>query len=80
MKLPLHTFRELEASLRELSALYAANEDRRREFRDAVIAAKDRARFASRNKRASELKRRIKTEMVEWVLVWLGDPECSGRS
>lgn len=74
MKLPLHTFRELEDSLRELSALYAEHEDRRREYRDAVIAAKDRARFASRNMRASELKRRIKAEMVEWMLVWLGDP------
>jgi len=74
MKVPLHTFRELEDSLGELSAWYAANEERRRECRDVVIQAKDRARFASRNMRASELKRRIKAEMMEWLLVWLGDP------
>ena len=74
MKVRQHTFGELEASLRELGLVYAARAELRRECRDAVIAAKDRARFASRNIKASELKRRIKTEMVEWMLVWLGDP------
>ena len=69
-----HTFAELEASLKELSLAYAAHPESRRECREAVINAKDRARFASRNPRASELKRRIKAEMVEWMLVWLGDP------
>ena len=74
MKVKQHTFAELEASLRELSELYAAHDQLRRACRDAVIEAKDRARFASRNQRASELKRTIKAEMVEWMLVWLGDP------
>ena len=74
MKVKLHTFAELEASLQELAAVYAAHAEQHRECREAVIAAKDRARFASRNMRASELKRRIKAEMVEWMLVWLGDP------
>jgi hypothetical protein len=32
-----------------------------------VIAAKSRARFLSR-------KYPLKAEMVEWMLVWLGDP------
>jgi len=74
VKVKLHTFAELEVSLRELAAVYAAHTERHRECRGAVIAAKDRARFASHNMRASELKRRIKAEMVEWMLVWLGDP------
>ena len=74
MKVAQHTFAELEASLKELSAVYAGSPNLRRECRDTVIAAKDRARFASRIVKASELKRRIKAEMVEWMLVWLGDP------
>ncbi len=36
-----------------------------------MIAAKDRARFAARKPE----KRATKEEMVEWMLVWLGDPE-----
>lgn len=79
MKIGLHRFGELEAALRELAAVYAEDAASRRECRDLVIAAKDRARFASRNERASELKRRIKAEMVEWMLVWLGDPEVFGE-
>jgi hypothetical protein len=74
LKIELHTFSELDASLKALAELYSSQPDRRRECRDLVIKAKERARFASRNRRASELKRRIKAEMVEWMLVWLGDP------
>ncbi len=74
MKIELHTFGPLEAALLELAAVYTAHPERRRECRDAVIAAKDRARFASHNLKATELQRRIKAEMVEWMLVWLGDP------
>jgi hypothetical protein len=69
-----HNFGELESSLVALARVYEDREQLRRECRDLVIEAKDRARFASRNTRASELKRRIKAEMVEWMLVWLGDP------
>ena len=79
VRVPLHNFDELEASLNLLSALYGSREELRRECRDAVIEAKDRARWASRNTRASELKRRIKAEMVEWMLVWLGDPALFGE-
>jgi hypothetical protein len=39
-----------------------------------VIAAKDRARWASRNPRADETARRRKADMREWMLVWLDDP------
>jgi hypothetical protein len=74
LKAPLHTFAELQAWLTEQSCLYASHAELRRACRDTVIAAKDRARFAARNSRASPLKRRIKAEMVEWMLVWLGNP------
>lgn len=69
-----HTLDELESSLRELSEVYAARPDLRRYCREQVIAAKDRARWASRSLHAGEEKRRLKNEMVEWMLVWLGDP------
>jgi hypothetical protein len=65
---------ELESSLRELSRVYEIRPELRRYCRDRVIAAKDRARWAARNVRADESKRRMKAEMVEWMLVWLDDP------
>lgn len=57
-----HTFDELQDSLNRLSVVYAERPDLHRYCRDRVIAAKGRARKA------------LKTEMVEWMLVWLGDP------
>ena len=65
-----HSFDELEQCLRELSRVFGERADLRRYCRDQVIAAKDRARWASKN----ELKRVMKAEMVEWMLVWLDDP------
>jgi hypothetical protein len=62
-----HTLEELDESLRELSLIYLQRPDLRRYCRDQVIAAKDRARYLSRI-------RPLKAEMVEWMLVWLGDP------
>jgi hypothetical protein len=61
----------LEASLKEMAAVYPALP---RETRAVVIAAKDKTRFASRNRKAAAEKRAMKLEMVEWMLVWLGDP------
>ena len=69
-----HTFDELEASLKAFSAVYEAREDLRRFCRETVIRAKDRAKWASRSQRVAEEKRRVKAEMTEWMLVWLGDP------
>jgi hypothetical protein len=69
-----HTLEELESSLRELSEIYAARPDLRRYCRDRVIAAKDRARWIARGARATEDTRRLKTEMADWMLVWLDDP------
>jgi hypothetical protein len=68
------TFAELEASLCALADVYATQPDLRRFCRTQVIRAKDRARLASRNGRVAQEKRAIKAEMVEWMLVWLGDP------
>jgi hypothetical protein len=67
-----HTFEELEASLREILRVYeeaTANGDRERAryCRRQVIAAKDRAKFASK-------KKPEKDEMVEWMMVWLENP------
>ena len=70
----IKTLDELEASLIAMAEMYAANPELRPECRDAVIKAKDRARFASRNTKAAPEKRAAKEEMVEWMLVWLGDP------
>lgn len=65
---------ELETSLREFSRVYEDRIDLRRYCRDQVIAAKDRARWSARSPRVEESKRRMKAEMVEWMLVWLDDP------
>ena len=73
------TFEQLEVSLRELQRVYAESPARRRELREAVIRAKDRARFASRNAKVSAAKRAEKDEMVRWMLVWLDDPAMFGE-
>ena len=70
------SFDELEQSLLEMGRVYAealagGRRDLARYCRRQVIAAKDHARFAARN----PAKRAEKEEMVEWMLVWLGDPE-----
>jgi hypothetical protein len=70
----VHSIEELERSLAEFTKVYETRADLRRYCRDQVIAAKDRARWASLSPRVDEEKRRIKAEMVEWMLVWLGDP------
>lgn len=69
-----HTFHELEDSLREFSQVYESRGDLRRLCRDQVIAAKDRARIVSIRGKVDDETRQRKAEMVEWMLVWLGDP------
>ena len=68
------TLDELETVLRDYQRMYEADPARRRNLRETVIKAKDRARFASRNSKAAGEKRAVKAEMVEWMLVWLADP------
>jgi hypothetical protein len=75
-----HTLEELEQSLVEMLAIYqdamaAGNRDRARYCRRQVIGAKDRARFLARESRTAHDKRARKEEMVEWMLVWLDNPE-----
>jgi hypothetical protein len=75
-----HTFEELEESLRALGRVYAeALEagDRARACycRRQAIGAKDRARFLAANPRTSEEKKAAKTEMAQWMLVWLENPD-----
>jgi len=75
-----HTFEELEASLRELQHVYAeamaaGNRERARYCRRQVIAAKDRARFLSKHPRTAPEKAAQKEEMLQWMLVWLENPE-----
>lgn len=75
-----HTFEELEQTLREMLAVYrdalaAGNRERGRYARRQVIGAKDRARFLARARQTPSGMKARKEEMVEWMLVWLGDPE-----
>jgi len=75
-----HTFEELEQSLRELQHVYAesmstGNRDRARYARRQVIAAKDRARFLAANPRTPPEKQAQKEEMLQWMLVWLENPD-----
>jgi hypothetical protein len=68
-----HSLEELEASLREMLQVYteanaAGDREKARYCRRQVIAAKDRAKFLMKKIPAKE-------EMVEWMLVWLENPE-----
>ena len=64
----------LEGSLLDLQLVYAGQPDQAYACRKLVIQAKDRARFASRNRKVAEPVRVLKEEMVRWMLVWLDDP------
>jgi hypothetical protein len=75
-----HTFEELEQSLGEMLRVYAdakaaGNRERARYCRRQVIGAKDRARFLAGSSRTPAEKQAWKAEMVEWMLVWLENPE-----
>jgi hypothetical protein len=68
-----HTLEELEDSLQEMLRVYqeasaSGDRERARYCRRQVIAAKDRAKFAAK-------KKPEKAEMVEWMMVWLENPE-----
>jgi hypothetical protein len=68
-----HTFEELEESLRAVLEVYRdavakGDRERARYCRRQVIAAKDRAKFLAARKPE-------KSEMAEWMLVWLENPE-----
>ena len=68
-----HSLEELEQSLREMLEVYraavaAGDRERARYCRKQVIAAKDRAK-------SQVSKNPVKAEMVQWMLVWLENPE-----
>ena len=65
------TLAELETSLIAMALAYSEN---RGGCRASVISAKDRCRFATLNQKTAPEKRAVKQEMLEWMLVWLGDP------
>jgi hypothetical protein len=71
---------ELEQSLREMFEVYAAatdagDRDRARYCRRQVIAAKDRAKFQASSPKTPAEKAALKSEMAQWMLVWLENPE-----
>lgn len=75
-----HTFEELEESLREMHRIYAeamvaGNRERARYCRKQVIGAKDRAKFLAHNPGTAAGKKAEKTEMVQWMMVWLENVE-----
>lgn len=75
-----HDFEELEQSLCDMLRVYTdslstGNRDRARYCRRQVIAAKDRAKFLAVTPRSTPEKRTAKEEMVQWMLVWLENPE-----
>ncbi len=72
------TLDELDSSLVAMADAYATKTDLRRACREVVIATKDRTRFAALNPKTEPAKRKVKEEMVERMLVWLGDPAMFG--
>jgi hypothetical protein len=75
-----HTLEELEESLRALGTVYseameAGDRARARYCRRQAIGAKDRAKFLAASPRTSAEKKALKSEMAQWMLVWLENPD-----
>ena len=74
-----HTFEELEESLIKMEQAYreamASNDRARARYcRSQVIQAKDHARLAARNPKATTDRKKQKEERVQGMLVWLENP------
>ncbi|MFN7998543.1 MAG: hypothetical protein U0Q18_33280 [Bryobacteraceae bacterium] len=74
------SFDDLERTLREMLEVYseakkAGDRSRARYCRRQVIAAKDHARFIATNAKTPPEKKAQKDEMIQWMLVWLENPE-----
>jgi len=69
-----HSLEALNGDLRAFCRVHETRADLRRYCREQVIRAKERARWAAKNPKLEENKRAMKSEMVEWMLVWLDDP------
>jgi len=75
-----HTLEELEESLRAMGrgyaeAMEAGDRARARYCRRQAIGAKDRARFLAAKPGAGPERQALKTEMAQWILVWLENPD-----
>jgi hypothetical protein len=69
------SFAELERTLVALQQGYeAAAAGNRREYRVAVITAKDHAKWALRKQGIDPARRLEKEEMLLWMLTWLENP------
>lgn len=67
-------FEELERTLRALAEEYeAGDKERKKKYRRVVMEGKDHAKFATRRAKDEAVRAR-KTEMVEWMMVWLENP------
>jgi hypothetical protein len=74
------TFEHLADTLTRLSEVYEsarATPDRATQSacRGLVIEAKDHARWSLRRLGDSQDEQKVKTEMIEWMIVWLENPE-----
>jgi len=74
------SFELLEESLLEMHGAYAAalavgDRARAAYCRRLIIEAKDHARMAARSAKTSPEKKAQKDEMIQWMLVWLENPE-----
>jgi hypothetical protein len=73
------TLEELEQSLVEMERVYSearecADHAKAQYCRNAVIQAKDHARWTVRSPKTSEEKKILKREMIQWMLIWLENP------
>jgi hypothetical protein len=73
------TFEELEDSLLAMEEVYKRAKETgdracAQQCRNAVIQAKDHARFSARSPKTSAEKKAQKEEMIQWMLVWLHHP------
>ena len=73
------TFAELEQSLLDFEQVYThaketGDRSRAQLCRNVVIQAKDHARLAAHNPKATAEKKAMKEEMIQWMLVWLENP------
>ena len=76
------SFDALERSLLEFELAYreafeSGNAPRARAYRQAVITAKDHARFSLRSPGSTPEQRAVEEEMLLWMLTWLENPASS---
>lgn len=78
--LKLGDLRSAAASVKQIESLrrnYAASGDREglRLLRELVIDAKNELTVSSKSSRSSDTEKRMRSEISEWLAVWLNTPE-----